>query len=97
MTFFRERPQKVSITQDIESSLEYPTLTLCSPVFFSKDRWEVKDHNSQENKLLNQFRLAAFGLDDENDDLANYLILSLQIDQITPQINVHFCIISALT
>ena len=39
VSFVRERPQKVSITPDIEQSLEYPTITICSPAFFSKTRW----------------------------------------------------------
>ena len=30
-------------------------------------------------------RLINYGLDDEEDDLANYLILSLQVDQIVPK------------
>ena len=38
VTYVRERPQKVSITPDIEQSLEYPTITICSPAFFSKTR-----------------------------------------------------------
>ena len=38
LTLIRERPQKVSITQEIETSLEYPTLTICSPAFFDKSR-----------------------------------------------------------
>ena len=41
VSYVRERPQKVSITQDIEQSLEYPTITICSPAFFNKTRlWE---------------------------------------------------------
>ena len=35
------------------------------------------------------FRLAQYELDDENDDLANYLILSLQFDPMVPAINVR--------
>ena len=82
--------QKVSITPDIEESLEYPTITICSPAFFNKTRlFDWKDRNTLILQTL-AFRLAAFGLDDEDDDLANYLILSLQIDQITPQIKVFF-------
>ena len=32
-------------------------------------------------------RLIQYGLDDDNDDVANYLILSLQTDQIVPQLS----------
>ena len=38
-------------------------------------------------------RLSSYNLSDENDDLANYLILSLQNDMIVPQISVKFIII----
>ena len=88
VTLIRERPQKVSITQEIETSLEYPTLTICSPAFFDKSR-HSRGQPTSDNFLSSQFRLATLGLDDENDDLANYLILSLQVDQITPRINVN--------
>ena len=42
-------------------------------------------------KLRPNFRLIKYGLDDANDDVANYLILSLQTDQIVPATEEIIC------
>ena len=39
------------------------------------------------------FRLAQYDLDDPNDAVANYLILSLQVDQMSPALSVRFSLI----
>ena len=36
--------------------------------------------------FFNKSKLAKYGLDDDNDDMANYLILSLQNDKMIPEI-----------
>jgi len=69
LAFYPLRPQKVSVSQVTEPSLQYPKITLCSPAFFDKKRLEK------------------YGLDDESDSVANYLILSLQIDQMSPALS----------
>ena len=39
--------------------------------------------------ISQHFRLISYGLDDENDDMANYLILSLQTEEIVPQFSTN--------
>ena len=51
VSYVRERPQKVSITPDIEQSLEYPTITICSPAFFSKTR--LVEGGSRNTNIVN--------------------------------------------
>ena len=43
-----------------------------------------------QNCTLLTFRLAEYELDDENDDVANYIILSLQFDPMIPGIEVRW-------
>ena len=37
--FYPVRPQKVSVSTVAVADLEFPKLTLCSPAYFSKQRW----------------------------------------------------------
>ena len=39
LAFYPLRPQKVSMSHVTESVMEYPRITLCSPAFFTKERW----------------------------------------------------------
>ena len=89
--FYPVRPQKVSVSTVAVADLEFPKLTLCSPAYFSKQRWlgaRYKLH-SYEYYIQFAFRLVQYDLDDPNDAVANYLILSLQVDQMSPALSVR--------
>ena len=88
--FYPVRPQKVSVSTVAVADLEFPKLTLCSPAYFSKQRWLGAEYDhSYEYYIQFAFRLAQYDLDDPNDAVANYLILSLQVDQMSPALSVR--------
>ena len=74
-------PMISCLTSSAASSLAYPAITVCSPVFFTRERWVG---NYLFCNLVLAFRLEFYGLSDDNDDMANYLILSLQTDEVIP-------------
>ena len=37
--FYPTRPQKVAMSHVTEARMVFPRITLCSPAFFSKQRW----------------------------------------------------------
>ena len=76
----------MTLTEETASSIEFPKITVCSPAFFNKTKYLSQLHECDLQVLL---RLVEYGLDDEDDDLANYLILSLQTDQTVPGIEVQ--------
>ena len=47
-------------------------------------QWKVKSSISWENTINNYLSLAYYELSDENDDMANYLVLCLQTDEMVP-------------
>ena len=91
LSFYKNRPEKVSFTQETLRTLEYPRITICSPAFFNKTK-----SVSQQRKYFSHHtfsRLGLYNLSDANDDLANYLILSLQNDMIVPKIAVIYYVL----
>ena len=41
--FHPVRPQKVTMAQEKEPVMKFPKITICSPAFFSKQRYRLKD------------------------------------------------------
>ena len=80
--------------------MHYPKLTICSPAFFNKERYSlayiyiyIQIHIDIDTMYIMYIflfsRLIQYELDDENDDVANYIILSLQFDPMIPGIEVN--------
>ena len=91
LSFYQDRPEKVSFSQEYPRTLDYPRITICSPAFFSKTKSVMRKSSDPGYSNSNCFhRLSSYNLSDENDDLANYLILSLQNDMIVPNIAVIY-------
>ena len=83
--FIDERPEKISIREVPAPSVNFPKITVCSPAFFNKSK--LFDLFSTIF-LSVTYRLKQYGLDDVEDNVANYLILSLQSEQIKPRLEV---------